>query len=100
MVASGVYLDPTASSLWDLSGTRRPLENGKQRRRIRGVARRSGTGRRELSRQREGVEKQQTRWRRSEHVYRNKEREERAEEDRPPAVCAPPFLAGRGRGER
>jgi len=35
-----------------------------------------------------------------EHAYRDKEREERVEEDRSPVVCAPPFLAGRGRGER
>jgi hypothetical protein len=33
-----------------------------------------------------------------EHAHCEKEREERAkEEDRPPTVCAPPFLAGRGR---
>jgi hypothetical protein len=35
-----------------------------------------------------------------EHAYQDKEREERVEEYRPSVVCAPPFLAGRGRGER
>jgi hypothetical protein len=37
LVTSGVYLAPTASLLWNLSGTRRASENGK-RRRIRRVA--------------------------------------------------------------
>ena len=35
-----------------------------------------------------------------EHACRDKDQEERAEEYRPSVVCAPPFLAGRGRGER
>jgi len=35
-----------------------------------------------------------------EHVPQDKEREERAEDDRGLEVCAPPFLAGRGRGNR
>ena len=37
----------------------------------------------------------------SEHTYRDKEREEQAEEeDHILVVCAPPFLAGGGRGDR
>src|SRR5215217_5484461 len=38
---SGVYLAPTASSPWGLSGTRRASESGKQRRKIGRVASRS-----------------------------------------------------------
>lgn len=54
---------------------------------------RSGTRRTERSRQHEAVEKQETRWRASEHTYRDKEREE----DRGPVVYAT-LLTGRGRG--
>jgi hypothetical protein len=32
-------------------------------------------------------------------TYRGKEREERAEEYHPSVACAPPSVAGRGRGE-
>lgn len=52
----------------------------------------------ELGGQRQGVEKQEkARWRASEHAYRDKERDERAEEDHSPVVCAT-FLVGGGRG--
>jgi hypothetical protein len=37
LVAAGAYLAPAASSLWSLSGTRKPLENGKRRRKVRRV---------------------------------------------------------------
>jgi hypothetical protein len=51
-----------------------------------------------LSRRSNG--RRESRRRASEHAYRDKEREERAEEeDRTPALCTL-FLAGRGRGER
>jgi hypothetical protein len=61
------------------------------------VASRSGNRRRELSRQCQAVEKQEARWRTSEHIYRDKEREERVEEDRIRVVHTT-FLVGRGRG--
>jgi len=35
-----------------------------------------------------------------EWAYRDKEWEERTEEYCPSVVCAPPFLVGRGRGDR
>ena len=41
---SAEYLAPTASSLWDLSGTRRASESGKRRTRVGRVA-----GRRDIS---------------------------------------------------
>jgi hypothetical protein len=58
------------------------------------VVSRSGNRRTERSRQREAVEKQEARWRASEHAYRDKER---TEENRGPVVYTT-FLAGRGRG--
>jgi hypothetical protein len=61
------------------------------------VASRRGNRRKGLSRQREVVEKQETRWRTSEHTYRDKEQEERTEEDRSPLVYTT-SLAGGGRG--
>jgi len=64
------------------------------------VASRSGTPRRQLSRRSEGVEKQEIHRHATDHAYQDKEWEEQAEEDRGPVVCAPLFLAGRGRGER
>ena len=52
-----------------------------------------------LGGQRQGVEKQEARWRASEHAYRDKERDERAaEEAHSPVVCAT-FLVGGGRGD-
>ena len=60
------------------------------------MASRSGR-RRELSGQREVVEKQEARWRASEHADLHREREERAEEHRGPVVYTT-FLADRGRG--
>jgi hypothetical protein len=57
----------------------------------------SGSRRRQLSRQREDIEKQGSRWHVSEHAYRDKEREERVEEERIPVVHQR-FLASRGRG--
>ncbi len=61
------------------------------------MASRRDSRRTELSTQRESVDKQQARWRTSEHAYRHKEREERAEEDHSPVACAT-FLIGGGRG--
>jgi hypothetical protein len=57
LVTSGVYLAPTASSLGSLSGTRRASRNGKRRRRLGCVVSRRSNRRRQLSRQREAVEK-------------------------------------------
>jgi len=64
---SGAYLARTASLLWGLSGTRRVLENGK-RTRTRRVASSGANRSRELSGQRESVEKQGVCWHVSEHA--------------------------------
>ncbi len=61
------------------------------------MASRRDSRRMKPSEQREGVEKQEARWRASKHTYRDKEWEERAEEDRSPVACAT-FLVGGGRG--
>jgi hypothetical protein len=58
------------------------------------VSSRSANRRKGLSRQREAVEKQEARWRASEHAYRG---QERTEENRGPVVYTT-FLAGRGTG--
>ena len=61
------------------------------------MVRRDDSRRKELSGQREGVEKQEARWRASEHAYQGKDREERVKGDRSPPVYTAP-LAGGGRG--
>ena len=60
------------------------------------MASRRGNRGKGFSRQRV-VEKQEARWRTSEHAYRDKKREERTEEDRSPLVDRA-SLGGGGRG--
>ena len=57
------------------------------------MASRDGDRRKGLSRWRKAVEKQKVRWRASEHTCRDREREERAEENRG-QVMYTTFLAG------
>ena len=58
---------------------------------------RDGGRRKRLSRRRKAVKKQNARWRALEHACRDREREERAEENRGQVVYTT-FLAGGGGG--